>query len=194
MDMAGTNPRLTAHDWARAGLEALEDEGLDGVAVERVAIRLSATKGSFYWHFANRDALVVAVLDLWRAETEGIIEALDSMTTDPRERLRRLFDLLQSDVPTNRAEIDLLGRRDNPLVAPVVERVSTRRIDYLTANLRDAGLPQLQARDNALHTYALWLGLLQLQQALPAGIPTGPARKRFMDTTSQLLEHLMAKD
>lgn len=190
MDMARTTPLLNADDWARAGFEALVEHGLEGVAVERVAARLHATKGSFYWHFANRDGLVVAVLELWQAETEAIIALLDS-TCDARERLRQLFAILQSEIRTDRAEIDLLGRRDNPLVAPVVAQVSQRRIDFLTATLRDAGLPPALARDNALHTYALWLGLLQLQQAMPSGMPTGAARKRFLHATSRLLEHLL---
>jgi len=190
MDMARTTPPLNADDWARAGLEALVDEGLDGVAVERVAARLHATKGSFYWHFANRDALVVAVLELWQAETESIIATLNS-TRDARQRLSQLFEILQSEIRTNKAEIDLLGRRDNRLVAPIVAQVSQRRIEFVTATLRDSGLPPALARDNALHTYALWLGLLQLQQAMPAGMPTGAARKRFLHTTSRLLEHLL---
>jgi len=190
MDMARTTPPLNADDWARAGLEALVDEGLDGVAVERVAARLHATKGSFYWHFANRDALVVAVLELWQAETESIIATLNS-TRDARQRLSQLFEILQSEIRTNKAEIDLLGRRDNRLVAPIVAQVSQRRIEFVTATLRDAGLPLALARDNALHTYALWLGLLQLQQAMPAEMPTGAARKRFLHTTSRLIEHLL---
>ncbi|WP_412543871.1 TetR/AcrR family transcriptional regulator [Longispora sp. K20-0274] len=57
--------RLTAEDWAEAALLAFAEGGLAAVAVEPIATRLGATKGSFYWHFPHRDALVVAALALW---------------------------------------------------------------------------------------------------------------------------------
>ena len=39
--------------------------GLAAVAVEPLAARLGATKGSFYWHFRNRDAMLEAALQRW---------------------------------------------------------------------------------------------------------------------------------
>ncbi len=186
--MERANVRLTARDWSEAGFQGLLEEGLDGVAVERVAARLGATKGSFYWHFANRDALVATVLELWRAETEQIITKVDT-EADPRQRMRALFALVVAEIPIDHAEIDLLGRTDHPLVARAVAQVSQRRIDYMTATLREAGLSPTAAADTAVHTYALWIGLLQLQRALPGTVPTGRARARFLRATGRLLEH-----
>ena len=60
------------------------------VAVEPLAVRLGATKGSFYWHFANRDALLQAALDLWEARYNESIEAADEQP-DPVRRLAFLF-------------------------------------------------------------------------------------------------------
>ena len=56
---------LSAQDWAQAALDVMVARGLDGVAVEPLARELGVTKGSFYWHFANRDALLDAALQLW---------------------------------------------------------------------------------------------------------------------------------
>src|SRR5215207_10572201 len=49
-----TRKTLTRQDWAAAGLAALVEGGPDAVAVEPVATRLGATKGSGYWHFTDR--------------------------------------------------------------------------------------------------------------------------------------------
>ena len=49
---------LTPGDWARAALAAIARGGIAAVAVESIAADLGATKGSFYWHFKNRDALI----------------------------------------------------------------------------------------------------------------------------------------
>src|SRR5689334_11922394 len=56
---------LTAEDWADAALDALATGGLEAVAVEALARRLKVTKGSFYWHFGNRDELIKAALEAW---------------------------------------------------------------------------------------------------------------------------------
>jgi AcrR family transcriptional regulator len=63
------------------------------VVVETLADRLGTTKGSFYWHFADRKALIAAALELW--EREHTIEVIDHLREipDPAERLRRLFEL-----------------------------------------------------------------------------------------------------
>jgi len=191
--MTRASARLSAVDWVQAGFEALLEEGLAGVAVERVAARLTATKGSFYWHFANRDALVAAVLDQWRAETEEIIKMVDE-TPVPVQRMRRLFDLVIAEIPIAHAEIDLLGNTAHPLVARAVDQVSRRRIDYMTRTLRQAGLSPAAAADAAVHSYALWIGLLQLQLALPGTVPDGRARKRFQRATGALLEQMLPTD
>src|SRR4051812_38919077 len=86
---------LHPDDWARAALEAMaEGGGVAAVKVETLAPTLGATKGSFYWHFADRSALILAAVELWEeAETEAIIDSLADVD-DPRERLRRLFSII----------------------------------------------------------------------------------------------------
>src|SRR5262245_18951187 len=55
--------------WVAAGLEALRKGGVAGVRVERLAGTLGITKGSFYWHFRDRGALLDALLAYWETET-----------------------------------------------------------------------------------------------------------------------------
>jgi AcrR family transcriptional regulator len=61
---------LRPEDWTNAALEAIADGGTGKVAVEALARELGATKGSFYWHFRNRDALLEAALARWE-ETDA---------------------------------------------------------------------------------------------------------------------------
>jgi AcrR family transcriptional regulator len=71
--------RLSASDWTAAALDALAAGGLAAVAVEPLATRLGTTKGSFYWHFTNRDALLRAVLERWeRTDTEDVITYVEA--------------------------------------------------------------------------------------------------------------------
>ncbi|WP_426131146.1 TetR/AcrR family transcriptional regulator [Pararhizobium sp. PWRC1-1] len=81
---------LTPLDWTVAGITALAEGGIDAVRVERLAKRLGTSKGSFYWHFANRPALLAAMLELWEREsTADVIEHVAAIT-DPAERLRHV--------------------------------------------------------------------------------------------------------
>ena len=74
----GKREALTAADWTEAALDALARGGLPAVAVEPLAKELGATKGSFYWHFADRQALMAATLELWeRRDTDRVIAAVD---------------------------------------------------------------------------------------------------------------------
>src|SRR5690606_7033358 len=57
--------RLSAADWAQAALDVIAEQGVSAVAVEPLARRLGVTKGSFYWHFPSRDALLQAALERW---------------------------------------------------------------------------------------------------------------------------------
>ena len=81
---------LAPRDWVIAGLTALADGGIDAVRVERLAKVLGTTKGSFYWHFADRPALLEAMLVLWEQEGTTDLIANVSDLDDPAERLRRI--------------------------------------------------------------------------------------------------------
>ena len=65
--------RLSAGDWQQAALDALSEAGLQGIAIEMLARRLGVTKGSFYWHFESRDALIQAALELWESQEQELV-------------------------------------------------------------------------------------------------------------------------
>ncbi|WP_246281468.1 TetR/AcrR family transcriptional regulator [Fodinicola acaciae] len=173
--------RLSKQDWADAALAALADGGLAAVAVEPLAARLGATKGSFYWHFANRDALVQAALERWAdRQTEQIIRDVEPIT-DPLERLRAVFEITLGAGRVSRAELAMLAHADDPLVAPVLARVTARRVDFLEACYVAAGAAQ--ARQRAVLAYTAHIGLIQAQRASGGTLVTDadrPAYLRFL--------------
>src|SRR3546814_19576689 len=86
--------RLGAEDWAQAALDLIAENGVAAVAVEPLARRLGVTKGSFYWHFPSRDALLKAALERWESvEQEAVFGTLETIPA-PRERLRNPFPLV----------------------------------------------------------------------------------------------------
>jgi AcrR family transcriptional regulator len=172
---------LSRDDWTAAALGALGERGLAAVAVEPLAAGLGATKGSFYWHFADRAELLAATLELWeRVATDQVTASLDTLD-DPAERLRRLLGLTFGSTDNGRVDVALMAAAADPVVAAALERVTARRVDYLEGNFRAMGLVGAQARRRALFAYTAWIGLAQLQHAVPSAVPSGAARARYLD-------------
>ena len=76
--------RLTRSDWIDAALDMLVENGVDAVQITVLSKHLEVTRGSFYWHFESRDALLSALVDLWRARnTDVMVDAVaDAITLD----------------------------------------------------------------------------------------------------------------
>src|SRR5262245_13258479 len=158
--------RLSADDWASAALDLIAEQGVAAVAVEPLARRLGVTKGSFYWHFPSREALLVAALERWeKVEQEVVFGQLEAIA-DPRARLRALFSLVAHEYKSHVVYSELIKAMDHPAVQPVIGRVSERRLDYLTASFRQAGLSRTDARYRAQLLYSAYVGFLQLNLQL----------------------------
>lgn len=177
--------RLSAEDWAQAALDLIAEQGVAAVAVEPLARRLGVTKGSFYWHFPSRDALLVAALERWeKVEQETVFGKLEAIA-DPGQRLRALFNLVAHEVKSHIIYSELLKALDHPAVQPVIGRVSQRRMDYLTASFRQAGLSRTDAQHRARLAYAAYVGFLQINLQLHQ------ARLQH-DEFEAYVEHVMA--
>ncbi len=70
---AGSSRRLSREDWINGAIRLLSEGGLEGLSVNCLADRLCVTKGSFYWHFRDREALLDAVVDTWKRRTTSEI-------------------------------------------------------------------------------------------------------------------------
>ncbi|WP_285507433.1 TetR/AcrR family transcriptional regulator [Actinokineospora sp. NBRC 105648] len=165
-------------DWTAIALVALAEGGLAAVAVEPLAARAGATKGSLYWHFPTRDALVEATLLRWEREHAGAVIEFAERGADPGERLRLLFEAVWRPESAPEVELALLASAGEPLVAAVLARVGERRVDYLAAQYGLLGFTRAQSRRRALTAYSIYLGQGQLHRAAPELVPRSAAARR----------------
>ena len=164
-------PTLTASDWAEAALQLVAEKGLRALTVGTLAVRLSVTKGSFYWHFQSRSELLAAALARWeqRATAENI-KGLDAID-DPRRRLELMLDA-SSQPPRSRSLYAALAEAgEDPVVRRVLNRVASARIDYLETCYKKLGLSPAEAKARAVLAYAAYRGILQLAHEAPASLP-----------------------
>ena len=86
-------------DWVVAALEILANEGIEAVRITRLAADLGVTRGSFYWHFKDRDDLLAALIEAWEARnTSALIEALEG-SGDLIDAVLAIFEIWMTDEP-----------------------------------------------------------------------------------------------
>lgn len=181
--VASPKRRLTPEDWAGAALAAIGEGGLAAVAVEPLAIRLGTTKGSFYWHFANREALLEAALLLWEERTTtAVIREVDDAPDDPSSQLRLLIVRVIGMAEQDPIGLALLATATHPAVAPVLARVTGARIGVIAALFEKLGFPPNEAQSRALLAYSAYLGHSQLAHSTPQLLPrTKTERHAYLD-------------
>lgn len=145
-------------DWVRAGLKSLKEGGIGSVRVEPLAKALGVTKGSFYWHFADRPALLAAMLLEWEAiGTDAIATQVDAKGGGPDIRLRNLM-LITSE---SDGRLDMSVRAwaaTDAAAAEALARVDRKRMDYVRDRLCELGLPAQVAASRARLIYAALIG------------------------------------
>jgi len=154
--------RLSAEDWENGALDMVAEEGVNALAVEALARRLGVTKGSFYWHFRTREALLKAALARWEAHDENQLQNHVASIDEPRARLRELFHRVAREARPHRVYAAFLQALDQPSVAQVMGRVSQRRLEFLNQAYRQAGMNKSEALHRARLAYAAYVGFLQL--------------------------------
>jgi len=183
---AAPESRLSAEDWEIAALDALADTGLAGVAVEPLARRLGVTKGSFYWHFSDREALLAAALRRWeQSYTDRIIAAVAEVR-EPRQRLVRLITSGLAGGRSDRIHM-ALAMSPHPPVRAALARVTCRRMDYLESCYVDLGQPRREARQSALLAYAAYVGLVHLRLEAPRALPDRGAFAAYVERLIAML-------
>jgi AcrR family transcriptional regulator len=181
--------RLTRDDWITAALAAIADGGLAAVSVEPLAARLGTTKGSFYWHFENRDALLDAAIGQWEKETTtDVVAEIIAADDAPASQFRRLVADVIERAERDRVGPALLASAGHPAVAPALQRVTATRLDLIGTVFRRLGFSPAQAHRRALLAYSAYLGHGQLAHSTPGVLPaTRAGRRAYLNDAIQAL-------
>jgi len=148
-------------DWVNGAVVALGDGGIEAVRIEPLAKSLGVSKGSFYHHYANRRALLLALLDQWeQLGTSAIISEAERDTENPAERLAALVHIsCTPDALGDAVEASIRAWAGSDDIArEVVARVDQRRLDYVTALLTATGMKKPQAKRRAAMFYRVIIG------------------------------------
>jgi AcrR family transcriptional regulator len=164
--------RLDAAAWIAAAFDALADGGIDAVRVEPLAKALGITKGSFYWHFADRRALLDAMLEAWMQGRVAAIRQQAPLRGAPAAVLRQVADLYTRNANARGLAIELairaLARTDDG-AAKAVRGVDRERLQQVGDLFAALGWPRGEAQARAVLFYSYLFGQSLLDpQAVPA--------------------------
>src|SRR5918998_105484 len=178
---------LGKRDWILEAMFLIAEGGTARVAVEPLARRLGATKGSFYWHFANRDELIVETLAHWEREFTDAPIARVRAIADPVARITALLEGVMADDREGQADVGLLGSAPDPLVAPVFARVQRKRFAFLERCFRDLGFAPAAARHRARIAYGGFVAWVEQRRVDPAAPPSVRELRAYQRTLMALL-------
>lgn len=149
--------RLDRCDWVEAGIQVLSSKSVDAVRVEAIARMLNISKGSFYWHFEDRDDLLDAILEEWERR-QGDWNTEGDGVSNPVERWARLFELLSAPGYARLETAISSWARQDEKVATRVASAERKRTSYLSRVFREIGFTASQAAEWANAAMLLYLG------------------------------------
>lgn len=155
--------QLDPSRWVDNAIDVLASEGVTGLRVEVLAKRCGVTKGSFYWHFKDRQALLDAVLLRWK---EGRIRDIEKTTSvspgQERDQLHFAIEVYGAVRNRKGMAIELAVRdwaRHDAHAARIVESVDLYRLDCTRKLFVAAGMSDAEAKSRSLLLYACVFGL-----------------------------------
>ncbi len=156
--------QLQRFDWLLKALEIFIQEGIDAVRITRLANELKVTRGSFYWHFNNREDLINALVSYWKdRNTDAIVSAVseaDSLVNGIFRFFEICLDNTQFD-PRLDLTIREWSRRSSQIRAQLDEADNTR-IQTLTTFYQRFDYPMPEALIRARVIYYAQIGFYAL--------------------------------
>ena len=179
---------LTRGAWVEAATQVLVDQGIDHVRVDVLAQELGVTRGSFYWHFQNREDLLREVLQQWRrlATIELSRRLVEGGLSDPRAQLRDMISLPHRGRAASRAaRIELAIRawaRRDALAREALDEADSSRLQVHTDTFLRLGFAAEEARLRAWVTYST-----EVAESMLHHLGTDDERRARQAFTEQLL-------
>jgi len=151
---------LQPNDWILAGYARLSAEGIEAVRVEVLARELRVSKGSFYWHFQDREELLAKMLAHWESEELGWLESVSSGNHSAAARWARFVERFGEPERARLLIAFHSWARHDTKVAARIAGLESKRSRFIAEVLQDIGLTRSAAESwSELAQYAClgWL-------------------------------------
>ena len=154
--------------WLNAALKALASGGIDKVRVESLAKNLGVTKGSFYWHFKDREQFLDELLNFWAEQSTQTVIANPDYPTDSRARVRAVAeDIVRHDLGKMDPHIRSWTQYDKRR-ARVVAKIDKVRFEFLRDLFLATGFSMSDSdlRAQSLYRYVLGEQFISVRESM----------------------------
>jgi AcrR family transcriptional regulator len=158
--------RGSAELWLDGAHAMLIESGIESVKIGPLAARLGLSRTSFYWHFADREALLAALLARWRAtNTAALLGQIARPAATVTEAVLALFDAwVDPALFDSRAEFAVrTWALTDPAVAKALAAEDAARIDALYRLFLRHGYAPAEADTRARTVYFTQIGYIALR-------------------------------
>jgi AcrR family transcriptional regulator len=181
--------QLTRTDWIEAGLELIERDGMSGLRVSVLARRLGVTKGSFYWHFKDRDDFLEAIVGTWEEDSRAFY-AEAAKEPDPEQKIRALYSLLGERLKRKKGRFPdhsiFAWAHYERAIARRVATIERERLEFTSTALREMGFDRADAERVSLETYLMMTAWLEREDRCPELIP------QFSVVSKSLMDRILS--
>ena len=192
----GSGPPLSRADWLRAACRVLIEEGVEAVRITRLTQELNISRGSFYWHFKNRQDLLDNLVAHWREKNTAAIEKAVAEVSGLDQGILRLFeawiDPAAFDPGLDFAMRDW-ARRDAALQREVMA-ADGKRVAAIEALYCRSGFPQPEAFIRARVIYFAQIGYYTLISEEPMAQRMAYLESYYRSFTGKDLDPKVASD
>ncbi|MHA1517587.1 MAG: TetR/AcrR family transcriptional regulator [Alphaproteobacteria bacterium] len=143
--------RLSRDEWLARAFDILALEGQGKLRIDSICKALGVTKGSFYWHFKDRDDFVRSVVEFWsEAFTDPVVQEISQMGGSARDRLKTLM-LIVTERGFARYDVSIRAwaAQDPELVAGIVKTVDKRHLAFTGSLFEEMGFDKENAEMRA---------------------------------------------
>jgi len=168
--------------WVSAGMEMLRSAGVQSLSIEALAKKQNISKGSFYWHFKDREDFLESILDEWQ-QRQGDWSTNGDSNQSPVERWARLLETFaEPGYASLELAISTWARQDQNVARRVAD-ADRKRVHYLADIFREIGFSHDQSEEWANAAFCFYLGWLD-RAGRDTQIQNGP-------TLAELLSRLV---
>ena len=134
------DPAATRQRLIDATVRLMLQQGFSGTSVDQICKEAGMTKGGFFHHFENKEALGTAAVEWWgRMGTALYAEAWKDTKLDPLEQLHRMFDIMAGFTrrPDDEACVCMVGMMSQEMSAthPAFQAACEKELNLWTDNV-----------------------------------------------------------
>ncbi len=149
----------TKEDWMILGYKQFSENGINGIVVEKMALKLKVNKSSFYWHFKTKKEFIGEIIAHWvSTDTQNIIDKVE-IKAKGLARFEGLIELAFKKEPY----LDFIfflkryARKDKK-IQDLIDEIDAQRIQYTAGILIDMGFTENEANMKATLFYKYLIG------------------------------------